>query len=290
MGSWLGGFWSLSSAGEGNSGYPAFDEASLDRELANHDRLRGLVFHVKHPSLSPEGRALLEQNAARLGLVLSSATLEALERLYEMLRREDAPTALKEEGEIVIKHLLDSLTGLLATSWEAGIRVLDVGSGAGLPGLPLQLARPDLELVLLESVGKKARYLQVLCQELGLKATAILWGRAELWGRDPAHRGRYDRAVIRAVGSLSLSLELGLPFLRPGGQLVVYKGPAVEAELEQGLRAANLLGAELIRDVALELTQGEDRRRLLVFEQRRVVPERFPRAPGLPRKHPLGAS
>ena len=162
------------------------------------------MFHGKHPEgLSERGRALLLEGGKALGLDLKPH-LEAFSRLYALLQEASGKvnlTALRGEEEVVVKHFLDSLTLLRLPLWQGPLRVLDLGTGAGFPGLPLKIVRPELELVLVDATRKKVAFVERAIEVLGLKGARALWGRAEVLAREAGHREAYDRAVARAVAT-----------------------------------------------------------------------------------------
>jgi 16S rRNA (guanine527-N7)-methyltransferase len=239
--------------------------------------------------LSPSAIELFIQAGSLLNLYLTDAA-DSFSILYDLLidaNRTMNLTTIREEKDIVLKHFIDSLTCLTADPFESELSLIDVGCGAGFPGLPLRLVRPSLRLTLLDSTQKKVHFLENLCKALNLSGVIPLWGRAEDIGHDPKHREVYDRAVARALGSLSVVCELCLPFLKIGGILMAQKGPEVEAELEAGRKSAELLGGRVRRDISLQLPVSGDARRLIVVEKVSPTPERFPRRPGIPAKRPL---
>ena len=239
--------------------------------------------------LSPEGRRLLLEGGKALGLDLEPH-LEAFSLLYDLLmegNRRVSLTALRTEREVVAKHFLDSLSLLLLPLWEGPLRVLDLGTGAGFPGLPLKIVRPALEVVLLDATRKKVAFLEEAVAALGLKGAFPLWGRAEEVAHLAEHREAYHRVTARAVAHLCVLAELGLPFLRPGGVMVAQKGPRVGEELASLPRALGLLGGTLREVRALRLPFLEEERALVVLAKEAPTPSAYPRRPGVPEKKPL---
>lgn len=220
--------------------------------------------------------------AARLGIALDPGQQRTFERYAALLTEWNERvnlTAIVEPSEIATKHFLDSLTGLPARRWRAGERLVDVGSGAGFPGMALAIALPELRVTLVESVGKKARFLETAAVELGLAGIRVVNARAEELAHDPAHRGRYEVATLRALPVLATNLELLLPFLRLGGDALVYKG-RVDEELGAARRAAAALGGEIGEIVPTSglgvggLLPG---RWLVLARKVRATPARYPR-------------
>lgn len=203
-------------------------------------------------------------------------------------------TAITGEREMVVKHVLDSATVLGAVELRPGQRLLDVGSGAGFPGVVLKILCPEVAVDLLESLGKRCRFLEHVRAKLvalGLRGAEdglrVLQGRAEDWGRRPGHREGYDVVVARAVATMRVLAEYCLPFVRVGGLFVAMKGPGVEEELGAAGRALGVLGGEVDRVVEVELPEGAGRRNLVVVRKVAPVPEAYPRKAGVPERRPL---
>jgi 16S rRNA (guanine527-N7)-methyltransferase len=195
-------------------------------------------------------------------------------------------TAITRPEAAAKLHVLDSLLCLRAKI-PPRASVVDVGSGAGFPGIPLAIVRPDLSMVLLEAVSRKAAFLEMAVAALGLRARVEPM-RAEVAARDPRLREQFEVAVARAVAPLPALCELVLPFVRVGGQAVLLKGPAVRAEAARGRVAAGILGgaAPVLIQAALP---GGVRRTIVVIRKTAATPQEFPRRSGVPVKHPLGA-
>jgi 16S rRNA (guanine527-N7)-methyltransferase len=239
--------------------------------------------------------AALVREAGRFGLELTSEQIAVCERYAEELIERNTSvnlTAITEPADIAHKHFLDSWTAFGARRWTGAERVIDVGSGAGFPGLALRIARPKLRVTLVESVGKKARFLEEVSTLLGLSDVEVRNERAEELGRAEAHRqdhrGRYDVATARAVGTLGQVIEYLLPFLRVGGDAIVWKG-RVEHELDGARKAAAAIGGEIARIVPTsDLGVGEELpgRKLVVVRKTRPTPLRYPRTAAEARRRP----
>ncbi|RMH23701.1 MAG: 16S rRNA (guanine(527)-N(7))-methyltransferase RsmG [Planctomycetota bacterium] len=189
---------------------------------------------------------------------------------------------MRDKDEAWVRHVLDSLTLMpVLAGLEAGDAVADVGAGGGAPGLVLAIARPDLRWTLIESTGKKARFLIEAAGALGLANVEIVARRAEDAGRDPALRGRCSAATARALGPLPTALELVMPMVRPGGLGLFIKGAKAGAEIESSARAAGLLRCEILD--CLRTPTG----RIVVVEQSAPTPRAYPRRPGDPKRAPL---
>jgi len=244
----------------------------------------------RYRTMTPEGQSLLQEGSAELGLTLTPEQVEQFSRLLALLNEGSAQmnlTALREERDIVLKHFVDSLT-CLRGGWlgETG-RVLDLGTGAGFPALPLAIVRPELQLVPMDATRKKIEFVERTAVTLGLDNVQPLVGRAEALGRVPEHREGYGRVVTRAVAALPILAELTLPFLELGGLLVAQKGPITPEELEAGTRAAAEVGGAVRAVEPFKLPLTGDARTLVVVEKVAPTPERYPRREGVPNRKPL---
>ncbi len=196
-------------------------------------------------------------------------------------------TSITNPEEVMIKHFLDSLSLLMAfDAPEASL--LDIGAGAGFPGLPLKIVRPQWQLLLLEATGKKVAFLQHLIETLHFTSAAAVHGRAEELAHKGDYRTTFDVVTARAVASLPALLEYASPFCRLGGLLIFPKKGDLAEELARGKRAASQVGAHFKADTAVTLPGLDDGRRLLVWEQVNKCPEQYPRSSGLMAKKPLG--
>jgi len=195
-------------------------------------------------------------------------------------------TRIVEPEEMAIKNFLDSLT-LLRLPWQNQVRCLDLGTGAGFPGVPLAIARPEWSFTLLDSLRKRLRFLESAAQEQGLTNLRTLHARAEDAGRAKDQRETYDLVVSRAVAHLPVLLELSIPLVKVGGHFVAYKGSEAATELQESSRALEKLKAtvEQVFEVSLPMSMGS--RSLLVFRKLASTPSTFPRRAGIPNKSPL---
>jgi 16S rRNA (guanine527-N7)-methyltransferase len=196
-------------------------------------------------------------------------------------------TAITDPEDVLLKHFLDSLS-VLKVYDKPSVRLLDIGSGAGFPGLALKIVRPQWEVVLLEATGKKVTFLQHVIETLQLKYVEAVHGRAEEFAHRPDYRATFDLVTARAVASLPVLLEYAAPFCRVGGCIVLLKKGELQDELARGKRAALEVGAVLKSDTTVLLPGLEDGRRLLVWEKQRLTPGRYPRSGAAMAKKPLG--
>lgn len=184
-------------------------------------------------------------------------------------------TAITDDEGVAVKHFADSVLPLTLCPVPKGARVIDVGTGAGFPSIPMKLVRGDLELTLLDSLQKRLDFLRAVCGELGLQAE-LVHARAEDGGREARYRGSFDLAVSRAVAGLDLLAEYCLPFVRTGGLFLALKGSAGREEAKTGARAASLCGGKIREVIDYRLPNG-DSRTLVVVEKVAATPERYPR-------------
>lgn len=238
--------------------------------------------------LSQDGERLFLQ-AADLAATDVRPHLTAFSTLQAGLRAAAQTTnltALTGERDIILKHFVDSL-GALRGGWLDGPhRLLDIGTGAGFPGLPLAILRPDLQVTLNDATARKVAFVSQMITALALPNAVALTGRAETLGRGP-QRGQYDRVTLRAVAALPTVLELALPLLRVGGVLLALKGALGADELAAGAQAAAELQAEMTAVDRYSLPLLGDARSLVVVTKTGATPERYPRREGIPAKSPL---
>lgn len=195
-------------------------------------------------------------------------------------------TGEKTEHGIIEKHLYDAIYPLKCINIENSSRLLDLGTGGGLPGIPIKIIRPDLKLTLLDSNKKKALFLKETIRALNLTGVEVTINRAELVGHNSMYREAYDYILCRAVAKTAVLAELSLPLLRIGGKAILYKGPRGEEELKKAINAINICGGSLesIKDYSLK--SGEERK-LFLIKKIKLTPEKYPRKPGLPAKRPI---
>lgn len=228
--------------------------------------------------------------AAGLGVSLTDAQVDGLRTYHRELAdwsRRVNLTALTEYPDVLTRHFLDSLTVLPVLRRHGARRIVDVGTGAGFPGLPLAIACPDIEVTLIDSVGKKTAFCEHVAARLRLTNASVLTERAENLGQNPRHRAQYDAAVSRAVDRLATLAEYLLPLSRVGGLAVVMKKGDLGQELAEANKAIVELGGEPAEVLSVTAPELQDGRVLIVIQKRSETPVRYPRRAGMPRKRPL---
>jgi 16S rRNA (guanine527-N7)-methyltransferase len=242
---------------------------------------------------------LLADGARMLGIPLNQDQLDAFQVYYEALIAWNGQvnlTRITDYEAVQVKHFLDSLSCLpviqraqevSSRETDVGLQVIDVGSGAGFPGVPLKIAFPALRLTLLEATGKKTEFLRFLVARLGLSGVRVINARAEEVGQDPAHREQYDLALARALSGMATLAELTLPLVRVGGLVIAQKGADPAAEVATSQSAIAILGGQVREIVPVAIPGLEGARHLVVFEKVLATPKRYPRRPGMPAKRPL---
>ncbi len=236
----------------------------------------------------------LRAGAQRMGLTLGPQQIGGFELYFKELvawNHRVNLTAITDRDRVQTLHFLDSLTVALALDGapQASIRVLDVGSGGGLPGIPLKLLYPDIRLTLVEATMKKARFLTHVADALETEIE-VLCTRAEVLGHDPEHREGYDLVLSRAVAPLPTLVELTLPFCRTGGMAIALKKGDIEPEMLAAAAAIDMLGGTIREPRRLSLPELGDDRCLIIIDKVAPTPLRYPRRTGIPKKRPLKAA
>lgn len=226
----------------------------------------------------------------KLGILLSEQQINQFLKYYEMLIEKNKVmnlTAITEFDEVVVKHFIDSISIAKYYSMEKDSSVIDVGTGAGFPGIPLKIVYPDLSVTLLDSLNKRVKFLAEVCEELGLQNVEMIHGRAEDFGNIADYREKYDVCVSRAVANLSTLSEYCLPFVKTGGYFIPYKSGNIEEELQSSKKALNILGAKVEKIETFMLPDTEIGRSFVFIKKKKNMPKKYPRKAGLPSKEPL---
>lgn len=233
-------------------------------------------------------RENLTAMAKKYGVKLNARQAEQFQQYMELLLEWNEKlnlTAITEPGEIVEKHFVDSLTVLSACPLKEGAQVLDVGTGAGFPGVPLKIVRPDLQITLLDGANKRLNFLGEVCEKLGLSCQRV-HKRAEEAGLDKSMRESYDLVTARAVAALNVLSEYCLPLVKMKGYFVAMKGPGAADEVGLAQNAFKLLGGDQVKLVPIQLPKAGERN-LVTVRKLRFTPKLYPRHGGTITKHPL---
>ena len=194
-------------------------------------------------------------------------------------------TAITDEEEVIVKHFVDSIT--ISKYIPTGTSLIDVGTGAGFPGIPLGIIRNDLEIVLLDSLQKRINFLEVVIRELGLENIKTVHARAEEFGKNNKYREKFDVATSRAVANLSTLSEYLLPLVKVGGVVICMKGCAIEEELNNSKKAINVLGGKVTQVFEFNLPKTDIKRNIVLVDKVSKTPAKYPRKPGTPSKEPI---
>lgn len=231
-----------------------------------------------------------EKALEKLNIHLNEKQLSQFQTYYEMLIETNKVmnlTAITEYDEVIDKHFVDSLSLIQAVELNQSLRVIDVGTGAGFPGIPLKIAFPELKIVLLDSLNKRINFLNRVIEALGLTDIETIHGRAEDFGRNPKYREQFNLCVSRAVANLSTLSEYCVPFVQIGGHFIPYKSGKVQEELEASQRAVTLLGGSIVDCLSYNLADTDMERSLIIIEKVKPTKKAYPRKAGKPSKEPL---
>ncbi len=225
-----------------------------------------------------------------LKIELTETQKQQFDKYYELLVEWNKVmnlTGITEYEEVNEKHFTDSLALVKAIDVHNVHSVIDIGTGAGFPGIPLKIAFPHLKVVLLDSLNKRIKFLNAVIEELGLENVVTLHGRAEDYARKEEYREQFDLCVSRAVANLSTLSEYCLPYVKKGGMFVPYKSGNIDEELKQSEKAISILGGKLVDTVKFELPGTEIGRSFVKISKIKNTGKKFPRKAGLPTKEPI---
>lgn len=232
----------------------------------------------------------LREKSSQIGIALSDTQLGQFDRYYQMMVETNKHmnlTAITEEDEVISKHFVDSLSCAKVMDMEKVHSIIDIGTGAGFPGIPLKIAYPEIEIVLVDSLQKRIKFLNEVIQELGLEKVTAVHGRAEDLARDKRYRGVFDLCVSRAVANLSTLTEYCIPFVRVNGYFVSYKAQKGLEELEGAKNCLQVLGCK-VEDAHSFVLEGDDSQRVLLkIKKCKGTGKTYPRKAGVPSKNPL---
>ncbi len=232
----------------------------------------------------------LQQVDDALGIVLTPTQVNMFSTYETILLKWNIKfnlTAITEHDTILVKHFFDSLTCLRLIPTQGEFSLIDIGTGAGFPGIPLKIINPSIKLTLSESVGKKADFCRIAVEKLRLTNVQVITNRAETIGQDKKFRERFDWAVARAVAPLPVLVEYLLPLVRIGGSMLAQKGSDTDIEIDQSINAIRTLGGKLDSVIPITLPNSMGKRTLISIRKISPTPDKYPRRPGAPKKNPL---
>ncbi len=232
----------------------------------------------------------LKVAATEYGLNLTEDQISAFNKYYELLyewNKKINLTAITEPKDVAIKHMVDSLSCFKADLFKENTSLIDVGTGAGFPGLPLKIFYPSLKLTLLDSLNKRVKFLQLVVDELGLKDVEVIHARSEEAARNKKYREKFDLATARAVARLPIICEYCLPFVKDGGTFIALKGRQYEEEATQAQKAIKILGGEIADIMPVKLPEIDDKRAVIYIKKIKSTPKTYPRKAGTPERNPI---
>ena len=232
----------------------------------------------------------LTKAAAEYGISLNDTQMEQYNRYFELLVEWNEKinlTAITEPKEVAIKHMIDSITAYDENLFKDGTTVIDVGTGAGFPGLPLKIFCPEIKLTLMDSLNKRIKFLQTVVEELGLKDVECVHARAEEGARNKKYRESFDIAVSRAVARLPILCEYCLPFVKKGGHFIALKGMQYHDEADEAAKAIKVMGGSKTEIRPVKLPELDDKRAVITITKTMPTPKAYLRKAGTPTKNPL---
>ncbi len=281
----------IDSEGIGNSGDSVNSGNSV---IPGNSRIPGIINKSEFTNTSINiDTKILTDGCKKTGIVLSDTQVEQFVRYYQLLLEKNKVmnlTAITEWEEVETKHFLDSLLIKQVPDLKLGsesLKVLDLGTGAGFPGIPLKIVFPDLEITLVDSLKKRLHFLDEVICELGLEKIRTVHGRAEDIGRNPDYREKYDLVVSRAVANLSSLSEYCLPLVKKGGKFISYKSTDIDIEYQKAGKAFNILGGKADPVIEIPLPYTDMIRSFVVVKKVVPTPPFYPRKAGTPAKKPL---
>lgn len=233
---------------------------------------------------------ILKKGIEDLGLKCSDETIDKFSKYREILvewNQKMNLTGIEEEKEVYIKHFLDSVAAVKKGYIKDGMSIIDVGTGAGFPGLPLRICLENSKVTLLDSLNKRINFLSEVCTNINIDDIELIHGRAEDFGKDEKYREQYDIATARAVAGLPILMEFCVPFIKVGGYFVCLKGPNADTELEESRKAMEVLGLEFVEKIDVELPEIGLKHNIVVFKKVNSTPAKYPRKAGKPVKTPI---
>ena len=240
-----------------------------------------------------KGLVLFEKGLEELGISLDSIAKDRFVKFYEMLVEKNKVmnlTAITEFEEVIVKHFIDSLAivkVIPAETFNSDIKIIDIGTGAGFPGIPLKIAFPEINITLLDSLNKRINFLKEVCEELKLDNVEFIHGRSEDFGKNPQYREQYNVCVSRAVANLATLSEFCIPFVEVGGCFVSYKAGDCGEEVKQSEKAVDKMGGKIMSNIEYVVPTSDLNRVLLKIKKEKATPKAYPRKAGTPAKEPI---
>ena len=233
---------------------------------------------------------LLRNLLDELDIIYTEKEIELFSKYYDLLIEWNSHinlTAITDLNEVIIKHFIDSVLVCSFINFDKGASIIDIGSGAGFPGIPIKIMNPDCNVTLLDSLNKRVRFLDNVIGSLGLKNTNTIHGRAEDVSHEKDFRGKFDFSLSRAVANLSTLSEYCIPFLKNGGRFIAYKSDKSEEEINKSKNAIKTLGSRICAVKDITIPESDINRRFIIIENVRPVDDKYPRKAGIPEKKPL---
>ena len=230
-------------------------------------------------------KSIIKDGAKQLGLEISELQINQLIKYAQLLKEWNKKmnlTAIKDDEGIAVKHFLDSMTAI--STGKIGETVIDVGTGAGFPGLVLKIMKPEIKLTLLDSLNKRITFLKAIAEELGIEGIEFIHARAEDGGRNSKLRASFDTVVSRAVANMTTLSEWCLPFVKKGGYFLALKGPLADEELPATKRAISILGGKTEAVYEADIPFSDLHHKIIIVKKERQTPMKFPRKPGIAAK------
>ena len=225
-----------------------------------------------------------------LGISLSDKQIEQFLNYYELLVEWNSfmnLTAITDFDEVILKHFVDSISLCKYISFQKGDTLIDIGTGAGFPGIPIKIICPDCKITLLDSLNKRINFLNTVIEQLHLTDIITIHGRAEDIAKTKEHRENYNYAISRAVANLSTLSELCIPFVKQNGYFISYKSEKGNEELLEAKNAIEILGGSVDKQISYQLPDSDLSRNLILIRKRNITPKKYPRKAGTPSKEPL---
>lgn len=235
-----------------------------------------------------EFKLILLDNAKKIKMDLEDKQVDKLYEYMNLLLNWNEKmnlTAITEPKEIILKHFIDSIT--IAKYIKENDKIIDIGTGAGFPGIPIKILKPNIEIVLLDSLNKRIKFLDEVIEKLNLKKIETVHSRAEDFGRNVKKRESFDIVMSRAVAKLAVLLEYMMPLARMHGKCISMKGVEIEEEIKLSKNAINVLGGKIVEIDSFYLPNSDIKRNNIIIEKIKNTPSRFPRKAGMPMKEPI---